>query len=108
MEKGLISHEVEEAIRSHLTIQNTQQNTQTLTTRPNQIFGASQLIEQIKRYLIETELYDDIPVFIPEAHLNRSIASLRGSDSRTIRKWKRLLVEYEHIKQTGIKQYQIM
>ena len=78
MEKGLISHEVEEAITNHLSVQNTQQSTHAFITRPNQIFGANQLIEQIKGYLIESELYVDIPDLIPEVHLNRSIASLRG------------------------------
>ena len=107
MEKGLISHEVEEAIRNHLAIQDTQQSTQALIARPSQIFGANQLMEQIKVYLIESELYVDIPDLIPEVHLNRSIASLRGSDMRTIRKWKKLLIEYGQIKRTGIKQYQI-
>jgi hypothetical protein len=107
MEKGLISHEVEEAIRNHLAIQDTQRSTHALAARPSQIFGVNELMEQIKGYLIESELYVEIPDLIPEVHLDRSIASLRGSDIRTIRKWKRLLLEYGKIKRTGFKQYQI-
>jgi hypothetical protein len=107
-EKGLLSCEVELAIRNHIAVYSMQQDTQITFTRPNQAFGTSQLMELIKRYFIEANLYVDIPDLIPEKHLDQSIASLRGTDVRTVRKWKKLLVEFGYVKKVGIKQYQIM
>jgi hypothetical protein len=109
-EKGLLSLEVEQALKHYLVVQSTQQqNTQIKKSQlQNQIFKVKKVMEDIQNYLIESQLYVDIPQFIIEKHLDQAIANLRGVDKRTIKTWKQLLEQYGHIRKSGLKMYEIL
>jgi hypothetical protein len=109
-EKGLLSFEVEQALMNHLAVQSTQQqNTQIKRSHSqNQILKVKKVMEDIQKYLIESELYVDIPQFILEKHLDQAIANLRGVDKRTIKIWKQSLEQYGHIKKAGLSRYEIL
>jgi hypothetical protein len=112
-EKGLLSLEVEQALRNYLAVQSTQQqNTQinksSYLQQQNQILKVKKVMEDIQKYLIESELYVDIPQFILEKHLDQAIANLRGVDKRTIKTWKQLLEQYGHIRKSGLSRYEIL
>jgi hypothetical protein len=110
-EKGLLSLEVEQALRNYLTVQSTQQqNTQIKSShsQQNQILKVKKVMEEIQKYLIESQLYVDIPQFILEKHLDHAITNLRGVDKRTIKTWKQLLEQYGHIRKSGLSRYEIL
>ena len=110
-EKGLLSLEVEQALLNHLAVQSTQQqNTQIKRShsQQNQLLKVKKVMEDIQKYLIESELYVDIPQFILEKHLDQAIANLRGVDKRTVKTWKQLLEQYGHIKKSGLSTYEIL
>jgi hypothetical protein len=109
-EKGLLSLEVEQAIMNHMAVQSTQQqNTQIKRSHSqNQLLKVKKVMEDIQKYLIESELYVDIPQFIPEKHLDQAIANLRGVDKRTIKIWKQNLEQYDHIRKSGLSRYEIL
>ena len=110
-EKGLLSLEVEQAIMKHLAVQSTQQqNTQIKRSdsQQNQILKVKKVMEDIQKYLLESELYVDIPQFILEKHLDQAIANLRGVDKRTIKIWKQNLEQYGHIRKSGLSMYEIL
>jgi hypothetical protein len=110
-EKGLLSLEVEQALRNYLTVQSTQQqNTQIKSShsQQNQILKVKKVMEEIQKYLIESQLYVDIPQFILEKHLDQAITNLRGLDKRTIKTWKQLLEQYGHIRKSGLSRYEIL
>ena len=65
-------------------------------------------MEDIQKYLIESELYVDIPQFILEKHLDQAIANLRGVDKRTVKTWRQLLEQYGHIRKSGFSRYEIL
>ena len=77
----MLSLEVEQALSNYLAVQSTQQqNTQSGRSHSqNQIFKVKKVMEDIQKYLIESQLYVDIPQFIPEKHLDQAIANLEGS-----------------------------
>lgn len=110
-EKGLLSLEVEQALMNHLAVQSTQQqNTQIKRShsQQNQILKVKKVMEDIQKYLIESELYVDIPQFILEKHLDQAIANLRGVDKRTVKTWRQLLEQYGHIRKSGFSRYEIL
>jgi predicted transcriptional regulator len=110
-EKGLLSLEVEQAIMNHLAVQSTQQqNTQIKRSysQQNQLLKINKVMEDIQKYLIESQLYVDLPQFIPEKHLDQAIANLRGVDKRTIKIWKQNLEQYGHIRKSGLSRYEIL
>ena len=110
-QKGLLSLEVEQAIMNHLAVQSTQQqNTQINRSysQQNQLLKVKKVMKDIQKYLIESELYVDIPQFILEKHLDQAIANLRGVDKRTIKTWKQLLEQYGYIRKSGVSRYEIL
>ena len=106
---GWQSYEVERALKNHLATQSTQQqNTQMSSHNEIKNFKIKNAMEGINRYFINAELYTEPPKYIPEKHLDQAIASLRGTDKRTIAKWKDLLLKYGHIKRSGMFQFEIL
>jgi|SRR5918994_3713862 hypothetical protein len=110
VEKGLLSLEVEQALKNYLAIQSTQQqNTQSgRSPSQNQIIKVKKVMEDIQKYLIDNELYVEIPQFILEKHLDEAIANLRGLDKRTIRTWKQHLELHGYIRKSGVHRYEIL
>jgi hypothetical protein len=44
--------------------------------------------QEIFKWLIDSQLYAEVPQFILRKHLEGTIAALRGTDKRTINKWR--------------------
>jgi hypothetical protein len=109
VERGLLSYEVEAAINQYMALANTQaQNTQIKVQKANpmpQIYG---LKEDIKSYLVTSGLYENEPQFVPSKLLDQAIGALRGTDSRTLYKWKKLLHQYGCLKSVGVNQWEIL
>jgi hypothetical protein len=110
VEKGLLSLEVEQALKNYLAVQSTQQqNTQSgRSPSQNQIIKVKKVMEDIQKYLTDNGLYAEIPQFILEKHLDEAIANLRGLDKRTIRTWKQHLELHGYIRKSGVHRYEIL
>jgi hypothetical protein len=80
--RGAISHVVEEALRQYLLPRAHTNSTQNPRLGVRSIYN--QVIEKIK----EIMHWDFKPDQVPEKILDRAIAETRGSDPRTINKWK--------------------
>lgn len=107
-ERGLLSHEVEEALKLYLTSVNTQtQNTQASVN--NRIPHIQNLKQQIRRYLVESGKYENEYMRnVHYNHLREAIGMIRGSDNRTVEKWLKLLVSFNCIRQVGGFQWEIL
>lgn len=102
-EHGLLSYEVEMALRHWLTLHTDTQNT--LDTRPpNPIPKVQLAYAKIKEYLLSSVVgspnyFSLLPgQQIPRVYLVRAIANTRGGDQRTIIKWIKLFKENGLIK----------
>jgi len=87
MERGLLSHEVEMALRHWLALHtNTQSSEKQIFQDP--IPKVTLVFMQVKEYLLK-KYYEELPpekeIYIK--NLEEAIAYVRGSDKRTIRKW---------------------
>ena len=80
--RGGISAIVEEALRHYLTPRQHTASTQNPRLSVRSIYN--QVVEKIK----EIMHYDFKPTEITEKTLDQAISEVRGSDPRTIRKWK--------------------
>jgi hypothetical protein len=108
---GLLSYEVKVALAQYLAMSNTQtQNTQATikADKTNPIPQIYRLKEQIKQYLVDSNLYEEEPQFVPSKLLDQAIGALRGTDSRTLYKWKKLLHQYGCLKSVGVNQWEIL
>jgi len=93
--RGAISFVVEEALKHYLA---PRLHTQTHTNPPGKVrIVYGQVIEAIKRIMN----YDFKPTEIPERILDMAIGEVRGSDPRTISKWKRIFYRFGLIKYLG-------
>jgi hypothetical protein len=91
---GAISAYVEYALRLAL-----EQHTQIHTKNPKNSVRA--VYEQVKQKIKEITSSKLIPEEIPEKILEVAIAEVRGSDPRTVEKWKNLLEKSGLIKFVG-------
>jgi di/tripeptidase len=80
--RGALSYVVEEALRHYLLPRAHTQSTQ------NPRLGVRSIYNQVVEKIKEIMHYDFKPDQIPEKILDRAIAETRGSDPRTINKWK--------------------
>ena len=64
--------------------------------------------QDIFRWFVESELYLEVPQFVPKTHLQSAIAALRGTDKRTIDKWLNDLEKYGCIKKSSMWQYEFV
>ena len=106
---GWQAYEVEVALKRLLAFENTQlHSTQIFNTELDPIFRTKNKLEKkidtINRYIMETHGYMSPPTQVPEAHLDEAL----GIDSRTQKKWKKLLMEHGKIKRIGLRQFEIL
>jgi len=94
--RGALSMFVEQALRQYIV---TREHTQ-IHTNPNPSPKASVVKDQIKEYLKRKYGYV-IFTSVPHKHLVEAIASIRGADPRTIRKWIKILEQFKLIKSRG-------
>ena len=95
-EKGLLSYEVELAIRNWLALHT---NAQTPLQKPNPVPKVALAFAQVKDYLL-TNYYETLQPGqqINLKHLEKAIMETRGSDPRTVKKWLRLFVDFKLVK----------
>jgi hypothetical protein len=94
--KGAVSAFVEELLRRALA---TYQHTQIHTKNPSRSVRA--VYDQIVKKIMEIKGYSFKPEEIPESVLDQAISEIRGSDPRTIDKWKRIFERAGLIKFIG-------
>jgi hypothetical protein len=94
--KGAVSAFVEELLRRALAAY---QHTQIHTKNPSRSVRA--VYEQVVRKVMEITGLNYKPDEIPEKYLDQAIAETRGSDPRTIDKWKRIFERAKLIKYIG-------
>jgi len=105
-EKGLLSYEVEQALRNWIALHT---NTHKISI-PNPPSKTAIVFAQIKSYL-ETNYYIDglrTGMQIPVKHIVEAIASVRGGDRRTIRRWLKEFERYKLIKPITHKLYEVL
>lgn len=94
--RGALSHVVEEALRYYLLPRaHTQMHTNPKLSIRNVYFKVKEKISEIL-HLPVSVLYD-----VPEKIIDMAIAEVRGSDPRTIEKWKNLFEKQGLIKPVG-------
>jgi hypothetical protein len=94
VEGGLLSREAEAALRSWML---THRNAQKQLIAPNPLANVNMVREQVKQYLREQLGYDVVHE-VPLKHLREAIGAVRGTDSRTIKKWVDIFVRYHLVK----------
>jgi len=109
-QKGGLSFEIEQALRQYLASYKQQQNTNSslYAEKSNPSFKVYSFKQDIFKWLIESELYVQVPQFIPKKHLIDAISQLRGTDKMTINKWLKDLQKYGCIKKSSMFQYEFV
>ena len=59
-------------------------------------------------WLVDSQLYLEVPQFITAIHLIKAIAALKGVDNRTIKKYVKLLEGFGCIKKSGTRMYEFV
>ncbi|MHA1829078.1 MAG: hypothetical protein ACTSX6_10585 [Candidatus Heimdallarchaeaceae archaeon] len=109
VEKGLISGEVERALRYWINLHTKAQKTLLESKAPNPTPKISRVFAEIKRYLL-SKYYDELSegTIVPDTHLREAIAATRGSDKRTIRKWLRVFEQFKLIKRLSLATWELL
>lgn len=115
-ERGLLSYEVEMALRSWVALHTNAQNDLeplnefSLKTKPNPIPKVMLAFNQIREYLLTRRGYFEIVSGqpIPTRFLEEAIANTRGSDPRTVERWLRTFHKMELIKPVTSATWEIM
>ena len=94
-EKGLLSYEVQKAIEARISTYKTTHETP--IRPPNPIPKVHIIREQVKEYLRNEYHYYDIHE-VPLKHVIEAIGQVRGTDTRTIRKWVTNFERYKILK----------
>jgi len=90
-EKGLLSYEIEMALRHWISLHTNAQKSLDGPKKPNPTPKARLVFAQVKEYLLGHWYYELKPgQRVAKAHLEKAIMAIRGSDPRTIRKWLRI------------------
>ena len=106
-QKGLLSFEVTQALRTWLAMHT---NTQTLATKPpNPTPKVMVVWNQVRHYLL-THYYETLETGqqILRQHIEEAIAQVRGSDPRTIRKWLHTFHKFHLIKPIAGNVWEVM
>jgi hypothetical protein len=97
-EKGLLSYEVENALRYWIALHTNAQNTMT-KNKPNPTPKVISVWMQVKEYLLKNWYIELIPgQQIARVHLEKAITAVRGGDRRTIDKWLNIFVKMGLVK----------
>jgi hypothetical protein len=107
-EKGLLSHEIEEALKNWLLLHTQAQNSKlgapnaikpTFINTINPGLKVHTVWEQVKDYLLKNYYAELKPSQqILDVHLRQAIKAVRGSDPRTVRRWLKLFQEFGLVK----------
>lgn len=107
-EKGLLSYEVEQAMR-HWYALHTKAQTSLMKSPPNPTPRIAMVYADIKHYLSNT-YYEEMHtgMTVPHSHIKEAIVNVRGNDRRTIRKWFRTFEKMKVIKRLGANAWEMM
>jgi hypothetical protein len=94
--RGALSYVVEEALRQYLL-----PRLRTTSTQNNPKRGVKYVYMQVKEKAKEILNLDYPPDEVPEKVLDQAISEVRGSDPRTINKWKNIFQKSGLIKYIG-------
>jgi hypothetical protein len=94
--RGALSYIVEEALRHYLL-----PLAHTKSTQNNPRLGIRSVYNMVVEKIKEIMHYDFKPTEIPEKILDQAIAEVRGSDPRTLKKWKSTFQKSGLIKYIG-------
>jgi hypothetical protein len=97
-EKGLLSYEVENALRYWIALHTNAQNTMT-KNKPNPTPKVISVWMQVKEYLLKNWYMELIPgQQVARVHLEKAITAVRGGDKRTIEKWLNTFIKMGLVK----------
>ena len=114
-EKGVLSYELEQAMRQYIASYMTththidakvQPQIKAEQSNPNPTIY--KLKQDIFKYFIDSQLYLEVPQFVPTQHLVNAIAALKGVDNRTVKKYLQLLERFGCIKKSGTHVYEFV
>jgi DNA-binding MarR family transcriptional regulator len=109
-QRGGLYFEIETTLRQYLATYTQQQNTKSTlhSEKSNPSYKVYSFMQDIYKWLIDSQLYLQVPQFIPKTHLENAIAALRGTDKRTITKCLKDLEKYGCIKKSSMWQYEFV
>ena len=99
-ERGLLSHEVDQALQSWIAL-HTGTQTNIVKQGPNPTPRVASVFIQVKEYLRQN-YFEGLTVGqeVPKKLFEKSIMAVRGSDPRTVAKWVRVFHNFHLIKPT--------
>jgi hypothetical protein len=105
---GIIGSEVEMALMWYMDANtHTQITTNVGNTPPNPPERIQRIKEQIKRVLCERYGYESTSK-VQITHLEDAISAVRGSDPRTLKKWKAILRDFHVLKQLNVITFELV
>lgn len=110
IEKGLLSYEVELALKHWLALHTSAQNSDLrFSEKPNPTPKVMLVFAEVKNYLIR-KYYIELPSGsqVNIKHLEEAIANTRGADPRTIRKWLQAFHKMKLIKPIAVAVWEIL
>ncbi len=111
-EKGLLSYEVEQALRAWIADHRigSEGYTRTQIRRPNPSYKVSARFEKVKEFLKDKYRYKGTFTgrIVPLKHLEIAIQQAIGTDPRTVKKWLNLFMEHGLVKQITDKTVEIL
>ena len=108
-ERGMLSYEVEMALRHWLALHTNTQTDLEAAPKPNPTPRVMQIFNQVKAWLLSHHYFELLSgQQIPRRHLEEAIISVRGSDPRTIEKWLRTFHKMKLVKPITSASWEIM
>jgi hypothetical protein len=97
-QRGLLSFEVEEALRNWMALHTSAQNT-LVTKAPNPNPRVMRVWIEVKRYLL-ANYYEELHTGsqVQRRHVENAIMNVRGKDPRTMKTWLKAFYKMELIK----------
>lgn len=97
--KGVLSHEVEQALRNWIALHKSREHTQ-VHAKVNPSPKAYRVFQEVKAWLREVKgiEFEEGVNQVPRKLLVEAISAVRGGDERTIRRWLREFERFKLIK----------
>ncbi len=108
-EKGLLSIEVEDAIKYWVSL-HTREQSQLTSTPINPMPSASLIFARVRQYLAQTYFCGDLRqgTAVPTKLIKEAIGAIRGTDHRTIEKWLHIFSNFHLIKAISTTTWEVM
>jgi hypothetical protein len=107
-ERGLLSYEVENALRYWIALHTNAQNIMA-GNKPNPTPKVVNVFLQVKDYLLKNWYLELIPgQQVARVHLEKAITAVGGGDKRTIEKWLNIFIKMGLVKPITSATYEIL